>query len=71
MYAEDVGDATPVATTRPFLQAALEALLAADACDHYEVETYTWDVTPTAVRDDLVGMLAGEIEWTRQRLEGT
>ncbi len=71
VYAEDVGDATPVATTRPFLQAALEALLAADACDHYEVETYTWDVTPTAVRDDLVGMLAGEIEWTRQRLEGT
>ena len=71
VYAEELGDSGLVATTRPFLEGALRALLSADACDHYEVETYTWDVTPKSVRDDLVGMLADELVWTRQRLERT
>jgi sugar phosphate isomerase/epimerase len=37
---------------------------------HYEVETYTWSVMRDAPTDDegLVAGLAGELEWTRDRL---
>jgi hypothetical protein len=37
---------------------------------HYEVETYTWSVMRDAPADDegLVAGLAGELEWTRDRL---
>lgn len=65
VYAEAAG---AVRTTRPFLEQALRALVDAKACDHYEVETYTWDVTPEGARDDLVTMLARELAWTRERL---
>ena len=37
---------------------------------HFEVETYTWSVMRDAPQDDegLVAGLAGELEWTRDRL---
>ena len=38
----------PLRTTRPLLLDAIEAL--AGHADHYEVETYTWDVLPPAER---------------------
>jgi len=37
-------------------------------CDHYEVETYTWGVTPDEAKDDLVTMLGRELEWTQTEL---
>lgn len=72
VYAEELEG---VGTTRGFLEAALGALNASGGCDHFEVETYTWEVTSEAARaeasgDDLVAMLAQEMRWTAERLEG-
>jgi hypothetical protein len=66
----------PVNAAEHTTQAELEATLAALAggpsplTRHYEVETYTWSVMRDAPRDDeaLVAGLAGELEWTRDRL---
>ena len=38
-------------------------------CDHYEVETYTWGVLPTALRgDSLTESLVEELVWARDAL---
>jgi sugar phosphate isomerase/epimerase len=59
-------------TTQDELSATLTALAGGPAplTRHYEVETYTWSVMRDAPRDDegLVAGLAGELEWTRDRL---
>jgi hypothetical protein len=59
-------------TTQDELLDTLGALAGADAplTRHYEVETYTWSVMRDAPHDDdaLVAGLAGELEWTRDRL---
>jgi len=59
-------------TTQDELSATLAALAGGDAplTHHYEVETYTWSVMRDAPQDDegLVAGLAGELEWTRDRL---
>ncbi|WP_028063532.1 metabolite traffic protein EboE [Solirubrobacter soli] len=59
-------------TTQAELSATLAALAGGPAplTRHYEVETYTWSVMRDAPRDDegLVAGLAGELEWTRDRL---
>ena len=59
-------------TTQDELVATLGALAGGGAplTRHYEVETYTWSVMRDAPRDDegLVAGLAGELEWTRDRL---
>jgi hypothetical protein len=59
-------------TTQDELQDTLTALAGGDAplTHHYEVETYTWSVMADAPQDDegLVAGLAGELEWTRDRL---
>ena len=66
----------PVNTSEHTTQAELRETLAALAggpaplTRHYEVETYTWSVMRDAPTDDegLVAGLAGELEWTRDRL---
>ncbi len=59
-------------TTQAELTDTLAALAGGDAplTRHYEVETYTWSVMSDAPTDDegLVAGLAGELEWTRDRL---
>jgi sugar phosphate isomerase/epimerase len=59
-------------TTQDELKDTLTALAGGDAplTHHYEVETYTWSVMADAPQDDegLVAGLAGELEWTRDRL---
>ena len=66
----------PVNTAEHTTQAELTDTLAALAggasplTRHFEVETYTWSVMRDAPTDDegLVAGLAGELEWTRDRL---
>ncbi|MCA9538867.1 MAG: metabolite traffic protein EboE [Myxococcales bacterium] len=58
------GDGT-LGTTRADWQAALRAVQAAGACDHLEIETYTWHVLPETERaalegGDLVASIAAE-----------
>lgn len=59
-------------TTQDELNATLAALAGGEAplTRHFEVETYTWSVMRDAPQDDegLVAGLAGELEWTRDRL---
>jgi sugar phosphate isomerase/epimerase len=59
-------------TTQAELAETLAALAGGPAplTRHYEVETYTWSVMRDAPTDDegLVAGLAGELEWTRDRL---
>ena len=57
-------------TTQPELRAALEAVVASDACAQFEVETYTWDVLPEEFRStDLVSAIARELAWARDVIE--
>lgn len=59
-------------TTADVLRSGLAALMAAPACDHLEVETYTWDVLPDGARprDDagLVKGIAAELAYARDQL---
>ena len=59
-------------TTQDELSATLAALAGGETplTRHFEIETYTWSVMRDAPRDDdgLVAGLAGELEWTRDRL---
>ena len=61
-----------VATTRPFLERALQPLAALSPAPHLEVETYTWTVLPEAERPQdepaLISGLAREITFVRQAL---
>jgi hypothetical protein len=59
-------------TTQPELRAALAAVVAADVCTQFEVETYTWDVLPEEFRStDLVSAIARELAWARDVIERT
>ena len=64
--------APPLRATQDVLLGTLDALLGGSRAltDHVEVETYTWQVLPdppTGVRE-LVGGIAAELSWTRDRL---
>ncbi|BBC31748.1 Xylose isomerase [Streptomyces graminofaciens] len=61
----------PLRTTADQLSQVLTGLLggASAACDHIEVETYTWSVLPEPPAD-LAGGIAAELAWARDRLTG-
>jgi sugar phosphate isomerase/epimerase len=64
----------PLHSTMPVLRSALAALLAGPtaACDHLDVETYTWSVLPPAQRphgpDQLADGIAAELALARAEL---
>jgi sugar phosphate isomerase/epimerase len=58
----------PLATTRPALKQALQAVAKLGYAPHLEVETYTWEILPGAGKPDLVGGLTRELTATRQIL---
>jgi hypothetical protein len=56
-------------TTRDGISAALAAHVQSPISDHLEIETYTWDVLPPALKSgDIVEYVAREIEWVRSEL---
>ena len=40
------------------------------ACQHAEMETYTWEVLPPALRVSIEDQLVGEYDWTLAALRG-
>ncbi|MBV1851597.1 metabolite traffic protein EboE [Catellatospora tritici] len=62
----------PLAASTPVLTEGLAALLAGSSCDHFEVETYTWEVLPKAARptDDagLAAGIAAELAFARAQM---
>lgn len=69
IHAEPVA---PLKTTVPVLRAALDALVGGDTavCDHFDVETYTWDVLPDRPQstEQLAAGIAGELAFARDEL---
>ena len=63
IHAESIGDG--LRTTAPELRSLLDALVADPAaCDQFEIETYTWDVLPPALRAATVEAQVGaEYDW--------
>ncbi len=60
----------PFSDTRDHLEAALDWLAAhPGACGHLEMETYTWEVLPAALRVPIEDQLAGEYAWTLAALQ--
>lgn len=58
----------PFSNTQGFLSACLPAAVEA-GCRHVEVETYTWQVLPPALREGPVqDAIARELLWTKERL---
>jgi hypothetical protein len=56
-------------TTRDGISAALAAHVQSPISDHLEIETYTWDVLPPALKTgDITEYVAREIEWVRGEL---
>ncbi len=68
IFAADLGG---LSTTQPDLQATLDLLMRQPFCDHLEIETYTWDVLPPALRIDLPRSLLREYEWVLGSLQAT
>ncbi len=66
IFAADLGG---LATTQVELRATLDALMRRPFCEHLEIETYTWDVLPPALRLDLPRSLLREYEWVLGSLE--
>ena len=58
----------PLATTRPQLRQAIEAVRKLDYPPHLEVETYTWGVLPGDEKPDLVAGLTRELAATSKLL---
>ena len=59
----------PFQDTRDHLGAALDWLAAhPGACTHLEMETYTWEVLPPALRLPIEDQLVREYEWTLEAL---
>lgn len=58
--------------TQAYVGELLRLAMERSACEHYEVETYTWDVLPEEYRrEDVVTAVVRELEWTAGRLRPT
>lgn len=59
----------PFASTQPFVRDVLARQRAQPLTPHLEVETYTWNVLPAALRTDSVdAAIARELAWVRREL---
>ena len=61
----------PFHNTQDYLQELLDLVAGDAACQHLEVETYTWDVLPEEHRrEDIVASVARELRWVMDRIPG-
>ena len=55
--------------TRSEIVEVLEYLKRHPVCRHLEVETYTWEVLPPGLKEDLPASISRELSWLRKNLE--
>ena len=55
--------------TQPEILEVLELLKHRPFCSHLEVETYTWDVLPPGLKQDLSTSIARELRWLKSHLQ--
>ena len=69
LHAEPGGD---FLSTRDHLEGTMDWLAAhPQACQHIEMETYTWEVLPEAMRSGtVVDQLVREYDWTLDQMRG-
>lgn len=53
-------------STQPEIQKVLQLLAGQPLTSYLEVETYTWDVLPPAIKQDLVSSIERELAWVKQ-----
>jgi hypothetical protein len=56
-------------STQPEIQKILRLLAAQHFTTYLEVETYTWEVLPQEIKQDLVSSIERELNWVKQNLE--
>ena len=57
-----------IESTQEQIGQCLRAIGPGDTVNHFEVETYAWDVLPNELRtDDLAAGIAREIQWLEER----
>ncbi|MEX0290202.1 MAG: metabolite traffic protein EboE [Flavobacteriaceae bacterium] len=55
-------------STQDQILAVLEILKTQTVSEHLEVETYTWDVLPAALKMDITGSIIRELSWLKERI---
>lgn len=61
----------PFRNTQDYLRQLIGLLRSEPACQHLEVETYTWSVLPEEYRgEDMVASITRELEWVLEQLHG-
>jgi hypothetical protein len=55
-------------STQEDIVTVLDLLLHNHACNHLEIETYTWEVLPEGMKLDLVASIQREYEWVLKNL---
>ncbi|WP_223284892.1 metabolite traffic protein EboE [Hymenobacter qilianensis] len=56
-------------STQPEIQKIIRLLAAQHFTAYLEVETYTWEVLPPEIKQDLVSSIERELSWVKQNLE--
>lgn len=62
------GKIPPVFTTREDIITLLDIHKESPLTDHLEIETYTWEVLPEALKKDIVESIAREMKWVQKQL---
>lgn len=57
-----------LSSTQDHILKTLEFLKKHSITEHLEIETYTWDVLPTDLKEDLTQSIIREINWLKERL---
>ncbi len=55
-------------STQDHILKVIQYLKNHEVSNHLEIETYTWDVLPTALKTDLTSSIVREIKWLKNRL---